>query len=53
VNSKLGDGGQPQHARQEKRNKNEEHERWVALHMVNASDNGSFKFSYVFTNSIL
>ena len=46
VNSKLGDGDQPQQARREgkERNKDEECEGWIALDMVN--DNGSFKFSH-------
>ena len=44
VNSNLGDGGHPQQARREgkERNKDEEHEGWITLDMVN--DNGSFKF---------
>ena len=42
VNSKLGE---PQQTRRE-RNKDEEHETWVALDMVN--DNGSFKFPLIY-----
>ena len=57
VNSKLGDGGQPQQARREgkERNKDEEREGWIALDMVN--DNGSFKIShthiYISTNPLI
>lgn len=37
VNSKLGDGGQPQQARRERkeRNKDEEDVGWIGLDMVN------------------
>jgi len=56
VESKIGNGSQPQQARREEkaregRNEDEEHERWVALDMVN--DNGSFQSFSLFGKSYI
>ena len=51
MNSKLGDGGQPQQATREERSEIKTkivRDGWIVLDMING--NGSFKFSYIFSN---